>query len=40
MLWCLSGDNFWEHMSKDKEISQGKLVADVAKLEGIKHVCF
>lgn len=32
--------NYWEHMSKDKEIFQGKLVADAAKLAGIKHFVF
>ncbi|XP_053550335.1 nmrA-like family domain-containing protein 1 [Bombina bombina] len=32
--------NFWEHFSKDKEIKQGKLIADVAKRLGLKHVIF
>lgn len=32
--------NFWEHMSKDKEIAQGKLVADAAKEAGVKHLVY
>uniref|UniRef100_A0A8D0HK60 NmrA-like family domain-containing protein 1 n=1 Tax=Sphenodon punctatus TaxID=8508 RepID=A0A8D0HK60_SPHPU len=32
--------NFWEQNSKEKEVSQGKLVADVAKRLGLKHVVY
>ncbi|XP_053551265.1 nmrA-like family domain-containing protein 1 [Bombina bombina] len=32
--------NYLEHFSKDKEIKQGKLIADVAKRLGLKHVIF
>ncbi|XP_063285088.1 nmrA-like family domain-containing protein 1 [Pelobates fuscus] len=32
--------NFWEHFSKDKEIAQGKLIADISKSLGLKHVVF
>uniref|UniRef100_A0A8C5R322 NmrA-like family domain-containing protein 1 n=1 Tax=Leptobrachium leishanense TaxID=445787 RepID=A0A8C5R322_9ANUR len=32
--------NFWEHFSKDKEVAQGKLIADVSKSLGVKHVVF
>ncbi|XP_047421559.1 nmrA-like family domain-containing protein 1 [Sciurus carolinensis] len=32
--------NFWEHFSKDKEVCQGKLVADTAKRLGLKHVVY
>ncbi|KAG8567787.1 hypothetical protein GDO81_013774 [Engystomops pustulosus] len=32
--------NFWEHFSKDKEIKQGKLIADVSKRLGLKFVVF
>uniref|UniRef100_A0A8C5R5X3 NmrA-like family domain-containing protein 1 n=1 Tax=Leptobrachium leishanense TaxID=445787 RepID=A0A8C5R5X3_9ANUR len=36
--------NFWEHLSKDKEITQlvfqGKQVADMSKNLGLKHVIF
>ncbi|XP_029432324.1 nmrA-like family domain-containing protein 1 isoform X2 [Rhinatrema bivittatum] len=32
--------NFWEHLSTDKEIEQGKLVADIAKSLDLKHVVF
>nr|XP_005601920.1 nmrA-like family domain-containing protein 1 [Equus caballus]XP_008530578.1 PREDICTED: putative nmrA-like family domain-containing protein ENSP00000305954 [Equus przewalskii] len=32
--------NFWEHFSKEKEVCQGKLVADAAKRLGVKHVVF
>ncbi|XP_054441231.1 nmrA-like family domain-containing protein 1 [Pteronotus mesoamericanus] len=32
--------NFWDHLSKEKEVCQGKLVADMAKRLGLKHVVF
>lgn len=32
--------NFWEHMSKQKEIDQGKRVADAAKRAGVKHFVY
>ncbi|MEJ1283326.1 nmrA-like family domain-containing protein 1 [Cricetulus griseus] len=32
--------NFWDHHSKEKEACQGKLVADVAKRLGLKHVVY
>ncbi|XP_075811986.1 nmrA-like family domain-containing protein 1 [Microtus pennsylvanicus] len=32
--------NFWEHLSKEKEVCQGKLVADIAKRLGLKHVVY
>ncbi|XP_013216483.3 nmrA-like family domain-containing protein 1 [Ictidomys tridecemlineatus] len=32
--------NFWEHLSKDKEVCQGKMVADTAKHLGLKHVVY
>ncbi|MEE6489902.1 hypothetical protein FKM82_015714 [Ascaphus truei] len=32
--------NFHDHMSKEKEICQGKMVADVAKRLAVKHVVF
>lgn len=32
--------NFWEHFSKDKEVCQGKMVADTAKRLGLKHVVY
>ncbi|KAM4632263.1 nmrA-like family domain-containing protein 1 [Discoglossus pictus] len=32
--------NFWEHFSKDKEIKQGKLIADVSKRLELKHVVY
>ncbi|XP_008821843.1 nmrA-like family domain-containing protein 1 isoform X2 [Nannospalax galili] len=32
--------NFWDHLSKEKEVCQGKLVADVAKRLGLKHVVY
>ncbi|XP_040108549.1 nmrA-like family domain-containing protein 1 isoform X2 [Oryx dammah] len=32
--------NFWDHSSKEKEVCQGKVVADVAKSEGLKHVVY
>ncbi|KAM8960346.1 nmrA-like family domain-containing protein 1 [Pelodytes ibericus] len=32
--------NFWEHFNKDKEVTQGKLIADLAKCLGLKHVVY
>ncbi|XP_036208649.1 nmrA-like family domain-containing protein 1 [Myotis myotis] len=32
--------NYWEHHSKEEEVYQGKLVADVTKHLGVKHVVF
>uniref|UniRef100_A0A8C5R6H1 NmrA-like family domain-containing protein 1 n=1 Tax=Leptobrachium leishanense TaxID=445787 RepID=A0A8C5R6H1_9ANUR len=32
--------NFWEHFSKDKEITQGKHIVDLSKKLGLKHVVF
>ncbi|KAE8577532.1 hypothetical protein XENTR_v10022936 [Xenopus tropicalis] len=32
--------NFWEHFNKDKEIEQGKRIADVTKRLGLKHVVY
>nr|XP_012326239.1 nmrA-like family domain-containing protein 1 [Aotus nancymaae] len=32
--------NFWETFNKDKEVQQGKLVADTAKHLGLKHVVY
>lgn len=32
--------SFWDHHSKEKEVCQGKLVADVAKRLGLKHVVY
>ncbi|KAG8430679.1 hypothetical protein GDO86_020174, partial [Hymenochirus boettgeri] len=32
--------NFWEHFSKDKEVTQGKRIADICKRLGVKHVVF
>ncbi|XP_004675122.1 PREDICTED: nmrA-like family domain-containing protein 1 [Condylura cristata] len=32
--------NFWEHQNKEKEVCQGKLVADIAKPLGLKHVVY
>lgn len=32
--------NFWDHLSKEKEVCQGKLVADTAKRLGLKHVVY
>ncbi|KAM4698085.1 nmrA-like family domain-containing protein 1 [Rhinophrynus dorsalis] len=32
--------NFWEHFSKDKEVTQGKLIADLSKRLGLKHVVY
>ncbi|XP_006884227.1 PREDICTED: nmrA-like family domain-containing protein 1-like [Elephantulus edwardii] len=32
--------NFWEHFSIEKEVCQGKMVADLAKRLGLQHVVF
>nr|XP_020024839.1 nmrA-like family domain-containing protein 1 [Castor canadensis] len=32
--------NFWDDFSKEKEVCQGKVVADVSKRLGLKHVVF
>ncbi|XP_004713526.1 nmrA-like family domain-containing protein 1 [Echinops telfairi] len=32
--------NFWDHNSKEKEVCQGKLVADAAKRQGLQHVVY
>ncbi|XP_011889769.1 PREDICTED: putative nmrA-like family domain-containing protein ENSP00000305954 [Cercocebus atys] len=32
--------NFWDALNKDKEVFQGKLVADTAKHLGLKHVVY
>lgn len=32
--------NTWDHFSKEKEVCQGKVVADVAKSQGLKHVVY
>ncbi|XP_066432858.1 nmrA-like family domain-containing protein 1 [Eleutherodactylus coqui] len=32
--------NFWEHLSKEKEVAQGKRVADVSKRLGLQIVVF
>lgn len=32
--------NYWEHMSREKEVGQGKMVADACKKAGVKHVIF
>lgn len=32
--------NFWESMSADTEIAQGKAVADACKAAGVKHLIF
>ncbi|XP_053326852.1 nmrA-like family domain-containing protein 1 [Spea bombifrons] len=32
--------NFWEHFSKEKEITQGKVIADLSKSLGVKHVVY
>ncbi|XP_007519858.1 nmrA-like family domain-containing protein 1 [Erinaceus europaeus] len=32
--------NFWDHLSKEKEVCQGKMVADAAKRLGLKHVVY
>lgn len=32
--------NFWESMSSDTEISQGKAVVDASKAAGVQHIIF
>ncbi|KAM6077818.1 LOW QUALITY PROTEIN: nmrA-like family domain-containing protein 1 [Theristicus caerulescens] len=32
--------NFWEHCSKEKEIAQGKRLADLSKHLGLRHVVY
>ncbi|KAM4698087.1 nmrA-like family domain-containing protein 1 [Rhinophrynus dorsalis] len=32
--------NFWEHFSKDKEVTQGKRIADLSKRLSLKHVVY
>lgn len=32
--------SFWDHLSKEKEVCQGKLVADLAKRLGLRHVVY
>ncbi|NXN95012.1 NMRL1 protein, partial [Rhinopomastus cyanomelas] len=32
--------NFWEHRSKEKEIEQGKRLADLSKRLGLRHVVY
>jgi uncharacterized protein YbjT (DUF2867 family) len=32
--------NFWETMSAEKEVAQGKSVADASKAAGVKHIVF
>ncbi|NXN31365.1 NMRL1 protein, partial [Nycticryphes semicollaris] len=32
--------NFWEHCSKEKEIAQGRRVADLSKRLGLRHVVY
>ncbi|NXP55427.1 NMRL1 protein, partial [Heliornis fulica] len=32
--------NFWEHSSKEKEIAQGKRLADLSKRLGLRHVVY
>ncbi|KAM9599592.1 nmrA-like family domain-containing protein 1 [Morphnus guianensis] len=32
--------NFWEHCSKEKEIAQGKRLADLSKRLGLRHVVY
>ncbi|XP_078605077.1 nmrA-like family domain-containing protein 1 isoform X1 [Branchiostoma floridae x Branchiostoma japonicum] len=32
--------NYWEHMDKEREIKQGKAIADAAKAAGVLHVVF
>ncbi|KAK3114998.1 hypothetical protein LTR53_006083 [Teratosphaeriaceae sp. CCFEE 6253] len=40
MLMVLRMTNFWEHLSADKEIAEGKAVADACKLAGVQHLIF
>ncbi|XP_004469734.2 nmrA-like family domain-containing protein 1 [Dasypus novemcinctus] len=32
--------SFWDHLSKEKEVQQGKLVADAARRLGLQHVVY
>ncbi|KAI8518438.1 NmrA-like domain-containing protein 1 [Branchiostoma belcheri] len=32
--------NFWEHMDKERELKQGKAIADAARAAGVLHVVF
>ncbi|XP_066294356.1 nmrA-like family domain-containing protein 1 [Branchiostoma lanceolatum] len=32
--------NYWEHMDQEREIKQGKAIADAAKAAGVLHVVF
>lgn len=32
--------NFWEYMNKEREIKQGKIVADAAKKAGVQHFVY
>ncbi|NXP81689.1 NMRL1 protein, partial [Ramphastos sulfuratus] len=32
--------NFWEHCSKEKEVTQGKCLADLSKRLGLRHVVY
>lgn len=32
--------NYWEHMSREKEVGQGKMVTDACKKAGVQHVIF
>ncbi|XP_040297169.1 nmrA-like family domain-containing protein 1 [Bufo bufo] len=32
--------NFWEHFSKEKEVKQGKVIADLCKRLGLQHVIY
>ncbi|XP_063789096.1 nmrA-like family domain-containing protein 1 [Pseudophryne corroboree] len=32
--------NFWEHFSKEKEVAQGKVIADQCKRLGLRHVIY
>lgn len=32
--------NYWESMSREKEVAQGKAVTDASKAAGVKHLIF
>eukprot|EP01117_Protostelium_nocturnum_P011081 TRINITY_DN401_c0_g1_i1.p1 TRINITY_DN401_c0_g1~~TRINITY_DN401_c0_g1_i1.p1 ORF type:complete len:314 (+),score=98.53 TRINITY_DN401_c0_g1_i1:104-1045(+) len=32
--------NFWEYFSKEKEVAQGKAIADASKAAGVRHLVF
>ncbi|XP_004452236.2 nmrA-like family domain-containing protein 1 isoform X2 [Dasypus novemcinctus] len=32
--------NYWEHLSQEQEVKQGKLLADLAKRLGLRHVVY